>query len=295
MKTQRNIFIAFILNLLFAAGEFAGGLLTGSIAILSDALHDLGDAAAIGLAYFLERKSNQPPDSIYTYGKVRYSVLSAMITSGILLAGSVFVSFYAFKRLLTPAPVEPRGMLVFALAGICVNGCAAYFTREKDSLNQKAVNLHMLEDILGWVVVFVGSVIIYLTDMHWIDPVMSICVAAFISFHAAKNLKEAVDIFLEKAPQGIDANCLEAKLRQLEGVSDVHHIHIWTLDGQQHCATMHVVADGDRQAVKARINQALADLGISHRVLELEEPGESCCAPHCHPPACHHGHHGHHH
>ena len=295
MKTQRNIFIAFILNLLFAAGEFAGGLLTGSIAILSDALHDLGDAASIGMAYFMERKSTQPPDNIYTYGKVRYSVLSAMITSGILLAGSVFVSFCAFRRLLAPAPVEPRGMLVFALAGICINGCAAYFTREKDSLNQKAVNLHMLEDTLGWVVVFVGSVIIWLTDMHWIDPVMSICVAAFISFHAAKNLKEALDIFLEKAPYGINANCLEAKLRQVEGVADVHHIHIWTLDGQQHCATMHVVTDGDRQIVKARVHQMLADLGICHGVLELEEPGESCGASHCHNTAWHHSHHKHHH
>lgn len=149
MKTEKNILIAFILNLAFSLFEFVGGLFTGSVAIISDAVHDLGDAASIGISYFLEKKSKKQPDEEYTYGYARYSVIGSVITTLILLFGSALVIYNAASRIISPAEINYDGMIIFAVVGVCVNLGAALFTHGGDSLNQKAVNLHMLEDVLG--------------------------------------------------------------------------------------------------------------------------------------------------
>ena len=220
MKTERNILIAFLLNLSFSVFEFIGGFFTGSVAIVSDALHDLGDALSIGLSLFLERKSKRPPDHTHTYGYARYSVLGGFITTAILLTGSVLVIVNAIHRILNPIPIHYDGMILFAIIGAAVNLCAAFFTREGASLNQKAVNLHMLEDVLGWVVVLIGAVVMRFTDFWIIDPLLSIGVAAFILFHTIGNLKEILDIFLEKIPTGIDRAAIVAQLCALDGITD---------------------------------------------------------------------------
>ena len=198
MKTTRNILIAFILNFAFSVFEFVGGLFTGSVAIVSDAVHDIGDAASIGISYFLERKSKKQPDETYTYGYARFSVIGSVITTLILLFGSCVVIYNAIQRILTPTPIHYNGMIVFAIVGVVVNLAAALFTREGHSLNQKAVNLHMLEDVLGWIVVLVGAIVMRFTDFALIDPLMSIGVAVFILINAVGNLKEVLDLFLEK-------------------------------------------------------------------------------------------------
>ena len=164
MKTQRNILIAFLLNFGFSIFELFGGIFTGSVAILSDAVHDVGDAASIGASYFLEKKSKKQPDEIYTYGYARYSVVGSVITTLILLVGSVLVVWNAVERILHPVEIDYNGMILFAVVGVVINFCAAFFTREGDSLNQKAVNLHMLEDVLGWLVVLIGAVVMRFTD-----------------------------------------------------------------------------------------------------------------------------------
>ena len=188
MKEEKNIFIAFILNLSFSIFEFIGGIFTGSIAILSDSVHDIGDAASIGAAFFLEKKSKKQPDEKYTYGYRRYSVIGSVITTLILLFGSAMVIYSAILRIITPADINYNGMIIFAIVGVCVNLAAAFMTREGDSLNQKAVNLHMLEDVLGWLVVLVGAVVMRFTDISIIDPLMSIAVSALIFLNAIKNI-----------------------------------------------------------------------------------------------------------
>ena len=294
MKTERNILIAFILNFAFSIFEFVGGFFTGSVAIVSDAVHDIGDAASIGASYFLEKKSKKKPDEHYTYGYARYSVIGSVITTLILLVGSVLVVYNAILRIINPTPINYNGMIIFAVIGALVNFMAAFFTREGDSLNQKAVNLHMLEDVLGWLVVLVGAIIMRFTDISIIDPLMSIGVAVFIFINAFKNLKEAVDLFLEKTPHGIEIDEICEHLTHIKGVKDVHHVHVWSMDGYNNYATMHVVAEGDAHEIKEAIREELAEHGIAHATLEFEAPDEHCHELTCNP-ATHEGGHGHHH
>lgn len=295
MKTQRNILIAFILNSVFSLFEFVGGVMTGSVAILSDAVHDVGDAASIGVSYFLELKSKKQPDENYTYGYMRYSVIGSVVTTAILIVGSLAVIYNAVVRIINPVEINYNGMIVFALAGAGVNFLAAYFTREGDSLNQKAVNLHMLEDVLGWIVVLVGALIMRFTDIKIIDPMMSICVAVFILFNAVKTLKEAVDLFLEKTPKGISVGEIKTHLCEIGGIIDVHHIHIWSMDGYNNYATMHIVTNENGADIKHKVRHELEHHGIIHATIEFERTDEDCHEKNCSVKQEHHGHHHHHH
>lgn len=282
MTTEKNILIAFVLNLAFSAFEFVGGIFTGSVAIVSDALHDIGDAASIGISYFLEKKSKKQPDEKYTYGYARYSIIGSVITTLILLLGSVVVISDAISRIIEPTEINYNGMIIFAIIGICVNFGAAFFTREGGSLNQKAVNLHMIEDVLGWAVVLVGAIVMRFTDFTLIDPIMSIGVVVFILVNAIKNLKEVIDLFFEKTPHGIDVNEIKEHIAEIDGVQDVHHIHIWSMDGQRNYATMHIVTNSDSHQIKNKIREELKEHGISHVTLELEAESEHCQEEHCH-------------
>lgn len=296
MKAEKSILIAFILNLAFSIFEFFGGVFTGSVAILSDAVHDLGDAMSIGIAFFLEKKSRKQPDGVFTYGYSRYSVIGSVITTLVLLFGSVMVITNAVKRIITPGEIHYDGMIIFAVIGAAVNFIAALVTRHGDSLNKRAVNLHMLEDVLGWIVVLVGAVVMKLTDFALIDPLMSIGVALFILVNAVRNLKEAVGLFLEKIPPEFHIEEIKEHILHIDGVADVHHIHLWSMDGQSHYATMHIVIDGDDpHQIKEAVREELAEHGIGHATLELESEDEHCHEQSCHTEAHEHSHHHHHH
>lgn len=297
MKTEKNILIAFILNISFSIFEFVGGIFTGSVAILSDAVHDIGDAMSIGVSYFLEKKSKKQPDDIYTFGYVRFSVIGSVITTLILLFGSVAVIYNAVIRVFNPVEINYNGMIVFAVIGALINFFAAYFTKEGDSLNQKAVNLHMVEDVLGWIVVLFGAIIMRFTDISIIDPLMSMGVAIFIFINAIKNLKEVIDLFLEKIPNNISVDEIKEHIKDIDGVKDVHHVHIWSMDGFHNYATMHIVTNEDSHHIKHLIREEMLEHGIEHVTLELEKEDENCHEETC----CikyekgHHHHHHHHH
>lgn len=295
MKTEKNILIAFLLNLLFSIIEFIGGAITNSVAIISDSIHDMGDAMSIGVSYFLERKSTKSPDNKYTYGYIRYSVLGSIITTFILLGGSVLVIYNAIGRLVNPVEINYNGMIGFAVLGVSINFLAAYFTKEGNSLNQKSVNLHMLEDVLGWVVVLAGAIIMKFTDIKIIDPILSIGVAIFILINSLKTLKEVVDLFLEKTPNNIDIEEIKEHLLEIKGVIDVHHIHIRSIDGFNNYATMHIVVDGDYKQIKDKIKEELEEHGIAHTTIEFEGKDEKCKSEKCEVKKSSHSHHHHHH
>ncbi len=298
MKTQRNILIAFILNFAFSIFEFVGGLFTKSVAIISDSIHDMGDALSIGVAYFLEVKSKKKPDENYTYGYARYSVIGSVVTTLILTLGSVAVIFRAIERIKNPVPINYNGMIIFAVVGLLVNLFAAYFTREGDSLNQKAVNLHMLEDVSGWAIVLIGAIIMRFTNLYIIDSALSIAVAVFIFINAIDNLKQALGVFLEKVPEGISIDEIKEHILEIDGVIDVHHIHIWSMDAFRNFATMHIVTDSQPHSIKEKVREELKEHGISHATLELERSNEVCheqlCVIEQGNGVSHHHHHHHH-
>lgn len=293
MKTERNIFIAFILNLSFSIFEIIGGILTGSVAILSDSIHDMGDAISIGISYLFEKKSKKKQDGKYTFGYARYSVIGSLFTIFILIVGSIIVIVNAIKRFITPEEINYNGMLIFAVIGIIVNFVAAMFTHKGESLNQKAVNLHMLEDVFGWVVVLIGAIIMKFTDISLIDPIMSIGVSIFILFNALKNIKEVLNILLEKVPNSINIDEIKNHVLEIDGVIDVHHIHIWSLDENYYLAAMHIVTN--KNDIKDLIKEELYEHGISHITLEIENENENCNDKVCKENNRHDHHHHHHH
>ncbi len=281
MKTEKSIFVAFILNFAFSVFEFIGGIYIGSVAVTSDALHDAGDAVGIGISYFLEKKSKNKPDEKYTYGYTRYSVVGSVIVTAMLLIGSILVIYRAVSRIISPSRIKYNEMIALAVVGVLVNFFAAYFTREERDLNQKAVKLHMLEDVLGWAVVLLGAVTMRFTDFIIIDPIMSIGVAVFIIFNAVRNLKEILELFLLKTPRGINVKEIKKHVAKIDGVLDVHHIHVWSMDGQSNYATMHIVAKSDYYVIKEKVRKELKKQGICHLTLELEAEGELCKEKHC--------------
>lgn len=277
MKTEKNILIAFILNVSFSIFELVGGLFTNSVAIISDSIHDLGDAISIGLSYFLEKKSKKKPNDIYTYGYARYSILGAFITTTILTIGSVVVILGAINRIINPESINYNGMIIFALFGVVINFLAAYFTKDGDSINQKSVNLHMLEDVLGWLVVFIGSILIKFTDILILDSLMSIGVAVFILINAFKNFKSILDLFLIKLPKSISIDEIKEHLKQIKGIKEIHHIHIWSIDGNNNYATMHVKTNDKKlKDLKKKIKEELNEHGINHITIEFEDDDEKC-------------------
>ena len=278
MKSEKNILIAFILNLLFSFFEFFGGFITGSSAILSDAVHDLGDAASIGVSWLLEKKSRRQADVEHSCGYIRYSVLGSLVTTFILILGSAAVVLSGIGRMISPIAIHYDGMILFAVVGVLINGFAAFFTREGDSLNQKAVNLHMMEDVLGWVVVLAGAVVMRFADIVWLDPVLSIAVAVYILIKALPNLKTVINLFLEKTPDDIHIPELMERLSSIEGIEEIHHIHIRSLDGYHHCANMHIVTQADPAPIKEKVRDVLMQYNIVHATLETE--AEQCSRVH---------------
>lgn len=295
MKTEKNILVAFILNLLFSIFEFIGGTITNSVAIISDSIHDIGDALSIGISYFLEKKSKKQPDNKYTYGYIRYSLIGSVITTTILLLGSILVIYNSIKRIITPVEINYNGMILFAIIGVVINFIAAYFTKEGSSLNQKAVNLHMLEDVLGWLVVLIGAIIMRFTNINILDPILSIIVALFILINALRNFTTIIELFLEKTPKGISIEELKEHILEINGVLDLHHIHIWSIDGYNNYATMHVVVKEYNKSIKEKLRNELKEHGINHVTIELETKDENCSECNCIIDMKEQSHHHHHH
>ncbi len=295
MKTEKNILAAFILNAAFSIFELIGGLFTGSVSILSDAVHDAGDAVSIGISYLLERESKKKPNEKFTYGYGRYSVVGGFITTVILLVGSFAVICSSVRRFFSPVGINYNGMVVFAVIGVLVNFCGAFITRDGSSVNQKAVNLHLIEDVLGWAVVLIGAVIMKFTDIYLIDPIMSIGVSVFILIGAVKNLKEVTIIFLEGVPHGIDVDEVKRHICKLDGVADVHHVHLWSLDGVNNFATLHVAADGEPALIKKKVKKELREHGIGHVTVEIETEVGDCSEKECKIEPCSVSCHTHHH
>ena len=284
-SSEKNISTAFFLNLFFVFIEIAGGIITNSFAIISDAIHDLGDCGAIGLAFFFEKFSRKKPDKKYTYGYKRYSLLSAIITSLILVIGSVAIIFGSIQRFKNPEEIKSLPMLIIAVFGVLINGIAAFKTSHGSGANEKAINLHMLEDVFGWIAVLIGSIFIHLFQWYFIDTLLSLVISAFLLFHSAKNILYTVSILLEKTPYDFNFEDYEAEISKLPGVENVHHIHVWSLDDETILATIHITLSKDffpekYSEVQKSVIEASKNLGINHITLQIDIEN-SCCDTSC--------------
>jgi len=199
----------------------------------------------------------------------------------VLLVGSIFVISEAIQRLSNPQHSNAGGMLAFAVVGIAVNGYAALRTSHGKNMNSKVISWHMLEDMLGWAAVLVVSIVMLVKDIHILDPLLSLGVTAVVLFNVIKNLKQTLSLFLQGVPDSIRIDTIEEEIKKLEMVSGIHHTHVWSLDGEQHVLTTHVVlCTGAKKeqirAIKSKIKELSERLGLAHTTVEFEYFEDDC-------------------
>jgi cobalt-zinc-cadmium efflux system protein len=277
----KNIKVVFFLNLAFTIVEIIGGFFTNSIAILSDAVHDLGDSISLGLAWYFQKKAKKGSDKSFSYGYKRFSLLGAIINSIVLIVGSIFILTEAIPRFFHPEQAEVKGMFFLAILGLIVNGAAVLRLKKGHSMNEKVVSLHLLEDVLGWAAILVGSVIMYFFDLPIIDPILSVFIAIFVLNNVYKNIKDTLHIILQGIPEKLDITLITNHIEQIKGVENVHDLHVWSVDGNYNVLTLHVVLSEKMEMeklahLKVAIRQKLEQNGIQHVTIEFETKDEKC-------------------
>lgn len=287
-SSEKNIKVAFFLNVLFTVIEIVGGILTNSMAILADALHDLGDSFTLGINWYLEKVSKRPRTRTFTFGYRRFSLLGALISAIVLLAGSLFILVEAVPRLLAPPPIKVKGILFLALLGIVINGLAAWRLKEGGKLSERMVMLHLLEDVLGWAAILVAGGVMLFVDWYFLDPLLSILITLYILWRLLKHLRQTLKIFLQSVPENIDLTDILAKIRSIEGVQVTHDEHLWSMDGQYNVLTIHIVVDGEISEaeiirIKNRCRQLMSENHIHHVTIEIERETETCQLAECKP------------
>ncbi len=284
--TTGNIQVAFWLNLFFCILEFAGGLFTNSMAILSDALHDLGDSFSLGLAWYFQKISQRKRDKLFSYGYKRFSLLGAMINSMVLVVGAVFIVMEAIPRVLHPQPSNAKGMIIFALIGIAVNGTAALRLKKGSSINERVISLHLMEDVLGWVAVLIAAVVMLFVDVPVLDPVLSLLITGYILFNVVKNLKHSLTILLQAVPMDFNEVEVKNKLLTIPHILDVHDLHTWTMDGDYTILSAHLVLEEHTnleaaENIKSQARKILGELRIHHNTIETESTSQVCNLQDC--------------
>ena len=279
--SPRNIVVAFWLNTGFALLEIVGGILTNSMAILADAVHDLGDSLSLGLAYYFQKKSKKKKDQVYTYGYQRFSLLGAFINSLILIMSSTLIINESVSRLFDPEVPDAKGMVILAIIGLAVNGYALLRLKKGPSVNERVVALHFLEDVLGWLAVLIGSIVMVFVHVPILDPILSLLIAAYILLNVFKNLKYTFRILLQRRPDTVNEEAIRKNVLAVHGVKDLHDLRLWSMDGQYNVMTLHVVVGQnqsiqERERIKQEVKHNLSHLKFRHTTVEIESENEDC-------------------
>jgi len=285
-EATKNIQIAFFLNLFFTVVEIVGGFLTNSVAILSNAIHDLGDCLSLGLAMYFQKVAKKGSDTSYSYGYKRFSLLGAVINSIVLATGSILILTVAIPRILHPEATKTDGMLLFAILGVLVNGAAVFRLKKGDSINEKVAKLHLLEDVLGWLAVLVGTLVMRFFNVPVLDPLMSVAIACFVLFNVFRNMRQSLRVILQGIPAEVDITDISNHLEKFEGVENVHDLHVWSVDGNYNVLTVHVVLSNSLEMeklaeLKTQIRNSLKEKAIEHATIEFETTGERCTFEKC--------------
>ena len=279
--SSERIGVVFFLNFFFTIIEFVGGMLTNSTAIMADAVHDLGDTLSIGLAWYLSRLSKKHPNDEFTYGYYRFSLIGALINGMVLITGSVWVLSEAIPKMLDPQMPHAQGMFWLAILGVTVNGYAAWKISKGKTLNERVLNWHLLEDVLGWVSVLIISILLLFFNWPILDPLLSIVFTLFILMNVVKTTRQTIKIFMQSVPDDKMLEDIRNRLTSLQHVNAAHHLHLWSLDGEKHVLTAHLEIDHmitaeDQMLIKQAINNQLAGYSLAHTTIEFEMPDEFC-------------------
>ena len=272
MTTNRAVWLAFFLNLSFAIVEFIAGGVFGSSAVLADSVHDLGDAVAIGVSAVLETISNREEDSRYTLGYKRFSLLGALITAVILMTGSVFVILENLTKLFHPQPVNDEGILWLGIIAVSINVLASLVVRKGKTKNESILSLHFLEDTLGWVAVILMAIVLRFTDWYILDPLLSLVISIFILSKAIPRFWSTLKIFLDAVPEGVDIKQVKSDLEQLDHVASINQLNLWTMDGLEKNAIVHVCLKEIEQmeVCKESIRTLLKNYGFQNITIEVD-------------------------
>lgn len=276
-----NIRMAFVLNLSFTIIEVIGGLYTNSLAILADALHDLGDSLSLGMAWYFQKLSQKGRTNTYSYGYKRFSLMAAIINAVVLVVGSLVILSKAVPQLFDPGSTDAQGMMYLAILGVLVNGAAVFRLKGGKTMNEKVVYLHLMEDVLGWVAVLIGSIVMMYFDAPFIDPLLSVIISIYVLFNVFKNLRKSMKIVLQAVPEGIDLEKLKNKLLSVGPIAGIHDCHIWSMDGNYNVMSVHVEVEADHRlselyAIKNSACEVLSDDSIHHLTMEFEIKGQPC-------------------
>jgi cobalt-zinc-cadmium efflux system protein len=279
--SNKNLKTAFFLNLGFTVFELIGGYYVNSVAIISDAIHDLGDSLSLGTSWFLDYKSKQSPSKGFSFGYRRFSLLGALINSLILIVGSIFVIKEAIGRIINPEFSNATGMLIFAIIGVLVNGYAAWKLSKGKTLNERVISWHLVEDVLGWVAILVVSIVLHFKDIPFLDPALSLLITVYILWNVVQRLKETLVLFLQGEPRDVDRESIEREILSIEHVQSIHHTHIWSLDGEHHVFTTHLKLKPiggleEMLEVKNQVKEIMKKYPFEHYTVETEIDSESC-------------------
>ncbi|MGG5889475.1 cation diffusion facilitator family transporter [Falsiroseomonas sp. HC035] len=267
---------ALALNVGITVAQIVGGLMSGSLSLLADAAHNASDAASLGISYAAWRISKRKPDRRRTFGYARAETVGALINLTTLFVIAIYLAYEAVSRLLDPPQVGGWTMVIVGAIAFVEDAISAWLLwKDRGSLNIKSAFLHMFADTLATVGVIVGGVLILLYDIAWVDPLITAAISVYIFIHAWHEIRKAIAVLMESAPKDFDYERLEAELRGMEGVKDVHHLHVWQPDEERIAVEAHVaVTESDlaaADALRRRIQQRLREsFGVEHATLQLE-------------------------
>lgn len=232
--SSQNLLIATALNALIAVAEIIGGIISNSLALISDALHNISDATAVFIAWIAHKISKKPSNQKRTFGYKRIEILAALLNGVILAVISIYLFYEAALRLIEPQPVKGLIMLIVAAIGLFANLIAVILLQRdaKKNINFKAAYLHLLGDTLSSVAVIVGGILIYYFELYWVDPIITILIGLYILKETIGILKQANDILMQGTPPGIDLELIRDDLESFPEIANIHHVHAWNLDDQ---------------------------------------------------------------
>ena len=289
-KNEQRLWVALALTTTYLVAEIIGGIITGSLALLSDAAHMFTDAAALAISLAAIRIARRPADKARTFGYYRFEILAAAVNAVVLFLVALYILFEAYQRLQNPIPIASGGMMVVAAIGLVVNIIAIRLLRSgsKESLNIKSAYLEVWSDLIGSVAVIVAAIIIKFTGWQPIDPILAVLIGLWILPRTWVLLKQSVNILLEGVPEGIALAEIDQALREVPGVTEVHDLHVWAISSGKVSLTAHLVINvairGEQQVLAAVSNLLEQKFDIRHSTVQMEtDPcrlaGANCVTP----------------